>query len=96
MAFAVDLGCKNVIRKVLNKENKSNYEKRRKILEDNIIRLMMDKNLTARALSIRIGKNEWYITRMLNGKIDPSLDVLFRIAEALRIEPAELFTKIEG
>ena len=96
MAFAVDLGCKNVIRKVLNMENKSNYEKRRKILEDNIIRLIMDKNLTARALSIRIGKNEWYITRMLNGKIDPSLDVLFRIAEALRIEPAELFTKIEG
>lgn len=96
MAFAVDLGCKNVIRKVLNMENKSNYEKRRKILEDNIIRLMMDKNLTARALSIRIGKNEWYITRMLNGKIDPSLDVLFRITEALRIEPAELFTKKEG
>ena len=96
MAFAVDLGCKNVIRKVLNMENKRNYEKRRKILEDNIIRLMMDKNLTARALSIRIGKNEWYITRMLNGKIDPSLDVLFHIAEALRVEPAELFTKKEG
>lgn len=96
MAFAVDLGCKNVIRKVLDMENRSNYEKRRKILEDNIIRLMMDKNLTARALSIRIGKNEWYITRMLNGKIDPSLDVLFRIAEALRVEPAELLTKKEG
>ena len=96
MAFAVDLGCKNVIRKVLNMENKRNYEKRRKILEDNIIRLMMEKNLTARALSIRIEKNDWYITRMLNGKIDPSLDVLFRIAEALRVEPAELLTKKEG
>lgn len=96
MAFAVNLDCKNVIRKVLNMENRSNYEKRRKILEDNIIRLMMDKNLTARALSIRIGKNEWYITRMLNGKIDPSLDALFSIAEALRVEPAELFTKKEG
>ena len=77
-------------------ENRSNSEKRRKILENNIIRLMIDKNLTERALSIRIGKNEWYITRMLNGKIDPSLDVLFRIAEALRVEPAELFTKKEG
>ena len=93
MAFAVDFRCKKVIRKVLNMENRSNSEKRRKILENNIIRLMIDKNLTARALSIRIGKNEWYITRMLNGKIDPSLDVLFRIAEALRVEPAELFTK---
>ena len=96
MAFAVDFRCKKVIRKVLNMENRSNSEKRRKILENNIIRLMIDKNLTARALSIRIGKNEWYITRMLNGKIDPSLDVLFRIAEALRVEPAELFTKKEG
>ena len=77
-------------------KNTTNYEETRRILEDNIIRLMMDKNLTARALSIRIGKNEWYITRMLNGKIDPSLDVLFRIAEALRVEPAELLTKKEG
>ena len=81
------------MRKVLNMENKRNYERNRKILEDNIIRLMMGKNLTARALSIRIEKNEWYITRMLNGKIDPSLDALFNIAEALRVEPAELFTK---
>lgn len=96
MAFAVDLGCKNVIGKVMDMENRRNYEKRRKILEDNIIRLMMDKNLTAWALSVRIGKNEWYITRMLNGKIDPSLDTLFDIAEALRVEPEELFTEKEG
>ena len=74
-------------------KNENNYEKTRKILDDNIIRLMMEKNLTARALSIRIEKNEWYITRMLNGKIDPSLDALFNIAEALKVEPAELFTK---
>ena len=80
----------------MDMENRRNYEKRRKILEDNIIRLMMDKNLTARALSVRIGKNEWYITRMLNGKIDPSLDTLFDIAEALRVEPEELFTEKEG
>jgi len=77
-------------------ENRSNYEKKRRIFEDNIIRLMMERNLTARALSIRIEKNDWYITRMLNGKINPSLDTLFNIAEALRVEPAELFTKKEG
>lgn len=74
-------------------KNTTSYEETREILEDNIIRLMMDKNLTARALSIRIGKNEWYITRMLNEKIDPSLDALFNIAEALRVELAELFAK---
>ncbi len=77
-------------------ENKSNYEKTRKILEDNIIRLMMGKNLTARALSIRIEKNEWYITHMLNGKIDPSLQVISKIAEILRVSVADLFSKNDG
>ena len=77
-------------------KNESNYEKTRKILEDNIIRLMMEKNLTARALSIRIEKNEWYITRMLNGNIDPSLQVLCKIAEVLRVSVAELFAENDG
>ena len=74
-------------------KNESNYKKTRKILEDNIIRLILEKNLTARALSIRIEKNEWYITRMLNGKIDPSLQVINKIAETLRVSVADLFTK---
>ena len=77
-------------------KNESNHKKTRKILEDNITRYLREKDKSARWLSIKIGKNNWYITRMLNGKIDPSLDVLFRIAEALRVEPAELFTKKEG
>lgn len=76
-------------------ENTTNYEKTRKILEDSIIRLMIEKNLTARALSIRIEKNEWYITRMLNGKIVPSLQVICKIAEVLRVSVADLFTKNE-
>ena len=77
-------------------KNENNYEKTRKILDDNIIRLMMEKNLTARALSIRIEKNEWYITRMLNGKIDPSLQVISKIAEILRVSVADLFSKNDG
>ena len=77
-------------------ENRNNYERNRKILEDNVIRLMMERNLSPRALSKKIWMNDWYITRMLNGKIDPSLDALFNIAEALRVEPAELFTEKEG
>ena len=74
-------------------ENNRNYEKTRKILEDNITRYLREKDKSARWLSIKIEKNDWYITRMLNGKIDPSLDMLFNIAEALRVELAELFTK---
>ena len=76
-------------------ENNRNYEKTRKILEDNITRYLREKDKSARWLSIKIEKNDWYITRMLNGKIDPSLDTLFNIAEALRVELAELFTKKE-
>ena len=91
----MDFGCKNIIRKVLNMENKNNYAEKRKILEYNVNRLIIKRNLTPRALSQKIEKNEWYITRMLNGKIDPSLDALFNIAEALRVEPAELFMKKE-
>ena len=77
-------------------KNESNHKITRKILEDNITRYLRKKDKSARWLSIKIGKNEWYITRMLNGKIDPSLDTLFHIAEALRVELAELFTKKEG
>ena len=77
-------------------ENKTNFEEIRKILEDNIIRLMMEKNLTARALSIRIEKNAWYITRMLEGKLVPSLQVICKIAEVLRVSVAELFTQNDG
>jgi len=74
-------------------KNESNHKEIRKILEDNITRYLREKDKSARWLSIKIGKNDWYITRMLNGKIDPSLDMLFNIAEALRVELAELFTK---
>ena len=77
-------------------ENNRNYEKTRKILEDNITRYLREKDKSARWLSTKIEKNDWYITRMLNGKIDPSLQVIFKIAEVLRVSVAELFTKKEG
>ena len=74
-------------------KNTTNYEEIRKILEDNIIRLSMERNLTPRALSLKIEKNAWYITRILNGKIDPSLQVICKIAEVLRVSVADLITK---
>ena len=77
-------------------KNESNHKEIRKILEDNITRYLREKDKSARWLSIKIEKNDWYITRMLNGKIDPSLQVIFKIAEVLRVSVAELFTKKEG
>ena len=74
-------------------KNTINYEKTRKILEDNITHYLREQDKSARWLSIKIGKNEWYITRMLNGKIEPSLQVICKIAEVLRVSVADLFTE---
>ena len=77
-------------------ENNRNYEKTRKILEDNITRYLREKDKSPRWLSLKIEKNEWYITRMLEGKHNPSLAVICKIAEVLRVSVADLFTKKEG
>ena len=77
-------------------KNTTNYEKTREILEDNINRILNERDQSARWLSLKIEKNAWYITRMLNGKIDPSLQVICKIAEVLRVSVADLFTKKEG
>ena len=77
-------------------ENNRNYEKTRKILEDNITRYLREKDKSARWLSKKKKKNDWYITRMLEGKHNPSLEVLCKIAEVLRVSVVDLFTKNEG
>jgi len=77
-------------------ENKSNYEKTRKILEDNINRILNEKDRSMRWLSLNIGNNERYIARLQRGELDPSLQVICKIAEVLRVSVAELFTKNDG
>ena len=74
-------------------ENKSNYEDTTKILKDNINRILNEKDRSPRWLSLKIEKNAWYITRMLNGELVPSLQVICKIAEVLRVSVAELFTQ---
>ena len=56
MAFAVDLGCKNVIRKVMDMENRRNYEKRRKILEDNILSELTELGMSKARFCINFSK----------------------------------------
>ena len=74
----------------------NNFEKTTEIFRDNINRILNEKDRSARWLSLKIEKNAWYITRILNGKIDPSLQVICKIAEVLRVSVADLFTKKEG
>ena len=77
-------------------ENKSNYEKTIGILKDNINRILNEKDQSPRWLSLKIEKNAWYITRMLEGKHNPSLQVICKMAEELCVSVADLFTKKEG
>ena len=74
-------------------ENTTNYKETKKILENNINRILNEKDRSARWLSLKIEKNAWYITRMLNGELNPSLEVICKIAEVLRVSVADLFTK---
>ena len=77
-------------------ENKNNYENITEILKSNINRILNKKDQSPRWLSLKIGKNAWYITRMLEGKYNPSLEVLCKIAEVLRVSVVDLFSKNEG
>ena len=74
-------------------ENKSNYEKTTGILKDNINRILNEKDRSMRWLSLNIGNNERYISRLLNGKLVPSLQVICKIAEVLRVSVADLFAE---
>ena len=77
-------------------ENKSNYEETRKILEDNINRILNEKDRSMAWLSRAIGTNERYIARLQRDELVPSLQVICKIAEVLRVSVADLFTKKEG
>jgi len=77
-------------------ENTSNFEKTTEIFRDNINRILNEKDQSMRWLSLKIEKNAWYITRMLNGELVPSLQVICKIAEVLRVSVADLLTKKEG
>ena len=54
-------------------------------------KLMEQKNITARELSLTLGYNEGYISRILKGKIDPSFKSMMDTMLYFDISPAEFF-----
>ena len=54
--------------------------------------LMEQKNITARELSLSLGYNEGYISRILKRKIDPSFKSMMDTMLYFDISPAEFFT----
>ena len=69
---------------------KSGIEKIMKNLGANIRKHRKELKLTQFELSIQADVTEDYIQFLETGKRKPSLDVLARIADALKVEPYEL------
>ena len=56
-----------------------------------VAKARINENLSAYELSLRIGKDASYIHKLENGKVNVTLNVIFKICEVLKIEPIELF-----
>lgn len=65
-----------------------------KFFAERLSTLRMQKNVSAREMSLAIGQNDSYINRIENGKAFPSMQVFFYICEYLKITPQE-FWKFE-
>ena len=68
-----------------------NYQDGRELFVKKLCKLMNEKNLSCQYLSSKIKQNDGYINRIINGKKDPSFEVLFDIASALKVPLSELF-----
>lgn len=53
----------------------------------------MRKGVSAREMSIFLGKNDSYINRIINGKMMPTMESFLEICEYFEIEPWEFFYK---
>ena len=72
-------------------EKQLSYQDGRELFVKKLCTLMNERNLSCQYLSSKIKKNDGYINRIINDKKDPSFEVLFDIASALKVTLAELF-----
>lgn len=77
-------------------EQKNDFEQTMKILKRNINRILNEKDQSMAWLSCKIGTNDRYIARLQRDELIPSLQVICKIAEVLRVSVAELFTENDG
>ena len=56
-----------------------------------LVQLRMERNVSARDMSLSIGQASNYINNIENGKATPSIKGLFYICEYLNITPKEFF-----
>ncbi|MBQ6602160.1 MAG: helix-turn-helix transcriptional regulator [Eubacterium sp.] len=71
------------------KKSKDNCEM--KNFRIHLARIRLVKGLSAREVSLRMGKSEGYINSIENGYFTPPMDFVFQICGILEITPPELF-----
>lgn len=59
--------------------------------QNRIAQLRLQKNISARDMSLSLGQNNSYINQIENKKSLPSLQGLFYICEFLRVTPQQFF-----
>lgn len=64
--------------------------------QNRILKLRMQKGVSARDMSLSLGQNSNYINQIENKKALPSLSGLFYICEYLHITPQEFFDESNG
>ena len=57
--------------------------------------ILNDKGITQRKFSELLGKEETYISKVCNDKVNVSLDTVMQFSEALKINPAVFFQEEE-
>jgi putative transcriptional regulator len=60
-------------------------------MENNIYKVIRQKNMTQADLARMVGVKREYINRIINRKITPTIPLGLRIANALRVPVEELF-----
>ena len=72
-------------------KNDISYEEYMQFLRDRINYLMDKHDLSAYKLSLGLGNNQGYITKILNKKSNPSMKEFLKICEYFGVKPAYFF-----
>jgi transcriptional regulator with XRE-family HTH domain len=57
--------------------------------------LRLERRLSQEALSFACGRHRTYVSLLERGRNGPSLETVWRLAEALEISPSELVRRVE-